>query len=179
MSGRVRAAIRANVFPEGLSVVLRGKKTPEQVQVAAPLLVRGAIVSGGRRDAVLRSPRRNPAIGASACRHPEGRYEVELEARTDDIELPPPAQDTRALLAQTIRLELTYARKRQFDQFLASPDRTGPSSATYVYRTAADPLPAAEATQQPGDEDHAAGWIVLGLVLAAALPAAAVLWARS
>ena len=75
------------------------------------------------------------------------------------------------------RLELTYARKRQFDQFLASPDRTGPSSATYVYRTAADPLPAAEATPEPGDEDHAAGWIVLAGVLAAALPAAAVLWA--
>lgn len=178
VSGRVRTAIRANVFPEGLSVVLRGKKTPEQVQVAAPLLIRGAILTGGRRmpfsgrlDGIRRSELSVPA--------PEGRYEVELEARTDDIELPPPAKDSRALLAQTILLELTYARKRQFDQFLMSPDRTGPSSARYVYRTAADPLPAAEATQQPGDEDHAAGWIVLGLVLAAALPAAAVLWARS
>jgi hypothetical protein len=112
-------------------------------------------------------------------RIPDGDPEVEVQVRTADIELPRPAKDPRALLAQTIALELTYARKRQFDQFLASPDQTGPSSATYVFRTAAPAVPAAETAPPAGEEDHTVGWIVLGLGLAAALPVAAVVWARS
>lgn len=177
VDARVRAAVRANVFPEGLNVVLRGRQTPQELRVAALLDVRGTVsVAGervpfsGRLDGLRRSELRVPI--------PEGEPKVELQARTADIELPPPARDPRALLAQTIRLELTYARKRQFDQFLKSPDQTGPSSATYVYRTAAPRLPAAEATAQAGD-DSTTGWIVLGLLLVAALPAAAVAWARS
>ena len=110
---------------------------------------------------------------------PNGDPKIEMRVRTADMELPPPARNSRALLAQTIKLELTYARKRQFDQFLASPDRTRPGSATYVYRTTAPRPQAAEATLPAGDEDQTAGWIVLGLLVAAALPTAAVDWARS
>jgi hypothetical protein len=177
VSARVRAAVRANVFAEGLNVALRGKQTPEPLRVAAPLLVRGAVRVSGERvpfsgvlDGIRRSELRVPI--------PDGDPKIEMRVRTADIDLPPPAQDPRALLAQTIGLELTYARKRQFDQFLVSPDQTGPSSATYVYRTAA-PRPAAEETPTAGDEDHTIGWIVLGLLLLAALPVAAVAWARS
>ena len=114
--------------------------------MAAPLLVRGAIVTGGgvpfsgRLDGVRRSE--------LACRHPR-EPKIEMRVEIADINLPRPANDPRALLAQTIGSS-SPARKRQFDQFLASPDQTGPSSATYVYRTAADPLPAAEATHRPG-----------------------------
>jgi hypothetical protein len=178
VSARVRASVEANVFPEGLNVLLRGKQTPEQLRVAAPLRVRGTVQVSGKRipfsgllDRVERSELR--------VRVPDGEPKVEVQVRTADIDLPRRAQHPRALLAQTIKLELTYARKRQFDQFLASPDQTGPSSATYVYRTAAPPLPAAGANPQSGEEDHTVGWIVLGLGLVAALPAAAVLWARS
>jgi hypothetical protein len=177
VDARVRAAVRENVFAEGLNVALRGGQTREEVRVAAPLDVQGTVsVSGervpfsGRLDGLRRSELRVPI--------PDGEPEVELQVRTADIELPRPASDPRGLLAQTIQLELTYARKRQFDQFLKSPDQTGPSSATYVYRTAAAPQPAAEATPQ-SDEDHALGWIVLGLLLVATLPVAAVAWARS
>ena len=56
--------------------------------------------------------------------------------------------------------------------------KTGPSSATYVYRTTA-PTPVAEPTAASGDEDNTVGWIVLGLGLVAALPVAAVVWAHS
>lgn len=177
VNARVRAAVRANVFPEGLNVLLRGNQIPEELRVAAPLDVQGTVrVAGkrvpfsGRLDGLRRSELRVPI--------PDGEPKVELQARTADIDLLRPARDPRALLAQTIELELTYARKRQFDQFLASPDQTGPSSATYVYRTAAPPLPAAEATPPAGD-DHTSGWIVLGLVLVAALPIGAIVWARS
>ena len=109
---------------------------------------------------------------------PPGKPEVEVQVQPEEIELPRPASDPRRLLAQTIALELTYARKRQFDQFLSSPDETGPSSATYVYRTAA-PRPSVEPAAASGDGDDTVGWVVLGLVLAAALPVAAVVWAHS
>ena len=180
VDARVRAAVRANVFPEGLNVVLRGDQMPQELRVAAPLDVRGTVSVAGKRvpfsdrlDGLRRSELRVPI--------PDGYPRVELRAQTADIELPPPAQDPRALLAQTIRLELAYARKRQFDQFLKSPDQTGPSSATYVYRTARpraiglDPTGGVRREQ----DDRTAGWIVLGLLLVAALPAAAVAWARS
>jgi hypothetical protein len=177
VSGRVRSSIKADVFPEGLNIGLRGSKTPKQLRVAAPLRVRGIVrVAGqripfsGRLDGVRRSELRLPI--------PEGKPEVEVQVRPEDIELPRRASNPRDLLAQTIALELTYARKRQFDQFLSSPDQTGPSTATYVYRTTA-PRAAAKPAAASGDEDNTVGWIVLGLGLAAALPAAAVVWAHS
>ena len=176
VSGRVRSSIKRDVFPEGLNVGLRGSRTPEQLRVTAPLRVRGTVRVGderirfsGRLDGVRRSELRVPI--------PNGKPEVEVQVRPDDIELPRPASDPRALLAQTIALELTYSRARQFDQFLSSPDQTGPSSTTYVYRTTA-PRPAAEQVAT-GDGDDTVGWIVLGLGLAAALPVAAVVWAHS
>jgi len=94
---------------------------------------------------------------------------------------PPPASapsPTAAAPAETIRLELTYARTRQFDQFLSSPDQTGHSSTTYVYKTAARPVAAAP-SDEGGSESHTMSWIALALLLAAGLPLAAVLWARS
>ncbi len=177
VSARVRAAVRANVFPEGLNVLLRGNQTREELRVAAPLDVEGTVNIDGKRvpfsgrlDGLRRSELRVPIT--------DGEPKVEFQVRTADIDLPPQARDPRALLAQTIKLELTYARKRQFDQFLASPDQTGPSSATYIYRTG--PPPRTETLIPYGEnEDHTVGWIVLGLMLVAALPVAAVAWARS
>jgi hypothetical protein len=178
VSRRVRSAIKKDVFPEGLNVGLRGSKTPEELHVAAPLRVDGSVRVGGASfpfaghlDGVRRSELRVPV--------PPGTPKVELRVRPDDIELPRPAKSPRALLAQTILLELTYARKRQFDQFLASPDPTGPSSATYVYRTTAPPATTAGAVTASEEEDSTVGWIVLALGLAAALPAAVVIWAHS
>jgi hypothetical protein len=178
VSGRVRSSIKADVFPEGLNVGLRGSKTPEQLRVAAPLRLRGTVRVGGERipfsgrlDGVRRSELRVPI--------PEGDPKIEVQVRPDDIELPRPASDPRALLAQTIALELTYARVRQFDQFLSSPDQTGPSEATYIYRTTNPPLRPQELIPFGEDEDHTVGWIVLALGLAVALPAAAVVWAHS
>ena len=146
--------------------------------MAAPLRVRGTVRVSGERvpfsgllDGVRRPELRVPI--------PDGDPKIEMRVRTADIELPRPAQNPRALLAQTIRLELTYARKRQFDQFLASPDQTGPSSAIYIYRTSPPRRPGTLIPYFEAEEDHTVGWIVLGLGLAAALPVAAVAWARS
>jgi hypothetical protein len=178
VSGRVRASIKANVFPEGLNVGLRSTTTPQKVRVAAPLVVDGTVRVGdervpfsGRLDGLRRSELRVPI--------PDGEPRVEVEVQTDEIELPRRPSNARDLLAQTIALELTYARKRQFDQFLASPDQTGPSSAKYVLRTAPKAAPTAGEITPTGDEDHMVGWIVLGLGLAAAVPVAAIVWAHS
>ena len=88
------------------------------------------------------------------------------------------ARDAKARLAGTIRLELTYARTRQFDQFLTGPDPTGHSSTAYLYRTAARAA-APSAIEESGSDSHTMGWVALGLLLVAGLPLAAVLWARS
>jgi hypothetical protein len=178
VSRRVRTAVKANVFAEGLTVALLGKQTPEQLRVAAPLRVRGTVRVSGERvpfsgllDGLRRPELRVPI--------PDGDPKLEMRVQAADIDLPRPAQDPRSLLAQTIRLELTYARKRQFDQFLASPDQTGPSSAIYIYRTSPPLRPETLIPYGEEEENHTVGWIVLGLGLAAALPVAAVVWAHS
>jgi len=89
------------------------------------------------------------------------------------------ARNARDRLARTIELELTYARKRQYDMFLSSPDFAGRSSTTYVYRTAAAPKTVQLTTTTVDRDDDKVGWIVVGLALAVALPAAAIAWAHS
>jgi len=192
--GRIRSAIRRDVFAEGLNVRLHSSMTPVEARVAAPLKIDGTLtfapgtvqlrgarggvvhISGlldGLRHSRLRVVLRGRATSASAPR-------LELRVRTGDIaDTVTPSQDQRTRLAGTIALELAYARKRQYDMFLASPDQAGPSSTTYVYRTSAAPRPAPSGVGSGGEGDHALGWIVLGLVLVAGMPTAAVIWAHS
>jgi len=191
--GRIRSAIRRGVYAEGLNIRLRGPSTPVKVRVAAPLRVEGALrfargtvrlrgASGetvhvsGRLDG--RHPRlqlvvRGQALNVSAPR---------LALRVSTAEIPDTVtatQNARTRLAGTIALELAYARKRQYDMFLASPDQAGQTSATYEYRTAAEAKPTPTAGISGGGGDHTLSWIVLGLLLAAGLPTAAVIWAHS
>ena len=167
--------------------------TPVAVRVAAPLRLEGTLtfapgtaqlrgardgvvrISGlldGQRNSRLRLVLRGRASNASAPK-------LELRVRTARIsDTVTSSQSPRTRLAGTIALELAYARKRQYDMFLASPDPSGPGSAIYVYRTAAPPR--ATATSGTGDgTDHTIGWIALAVVIAAAVPSAAVIWAHS
>ena len=89
-----------------------------------------------------------------------------------------PSQSVHDQLANTIDLELSYARKRQYDQFLSAADPTGHSSTTYIYRTTPRPVTAAP-LESSGSSGNTMGWIALAVLLAAALPVAAVVWARS
>ncbi len=192
--GRIRSAIRRGVSAEGLNIRLQGPSTPVEARVAAPLRLDGTLtfapvtvriggapggvirVSGlldGVRRTRLSYELRGQALNASPPR-------LELRVRTADIPDPvKPSQDARTRLTGTIGLELTYARKRQYDMFLANPDQTGRSSTTYEYRTAAVAKPPPAAGTSDGGGDHTLGWIVLGLGLIAAVPAGAVIWARS
>jgi hypothetical protein len=193
--GRIRSAIRRDVFAEGLNIRLKSASTtPVETRVAAALRLDGTLtfapgtvqlrgargevvpISGvldGLRRSRLRVVLRGRATNASAPN-------LELRVRTARIPDPVTAsQSPRTRLAGTIALELAYARKRQYDMFLASPEQTGPSSTTYVYRTVAAVQPTRPAAGSGSDGSHTVGWIVLALGLAAALPAAAVVWAHS
>jgi hypothetical protein len=193
--GRIRSAIRRDVFAEGLNIRLKSASTtPVETRVAVPLRLEGTLTFapgtvqlGGASDGVvpisgvldglrrsrLRVVLRGRATNASAPN-------LELRVRTARIPDPVTAsQSQRSRLAGTIALELAYARKRQYDMFLAGPEQTGPSSTTYVYRTAAAVQPTRPAAGSGSDGSHTIGWILLALGLAAALPAAAVIWAHS
>ena len=172
--GRIRAAIDRNLFAEGLNVELRGRKTPVQVEIAAPLRVTGTV--GTKRFSASLDGIEKRAVSVTVPgKEPQVGFTVRTAPVPDRVT---GKQDPSTRLAETIRLELTYARTRQFDQFLSSPDQTGHSSTTYVYKTAARPVAAAP-IDEGGSESHTMNWIALALLLAAGLPLAAVLWARS
>jgi hypothetical protein len=172
--GRIRNAIRRGFTAEGLNVEVHGPQRPVDVRVAAPLHVSGT--AGSQRfnavlDGIQRTTLRIDGVG----RDPK----ISMRVRT--IEVPDrvrPRQSVATQLANTIDLELSYARKRQFDQFLAAADPTGHSSTTYVYRTSPRPVAAAP-IETSGSNGHTMSWVALGLLLAVGLPLAAVAWARS
>jgi hypothetical protein len=169
---RIRTAIERNLFAEGLNVELRGRRMPTKIEVAAPLYVSGTV--GTKRFSALLDGVDHKAVRVTV---PGERPKVAFTARTAAVPDAVPASGP-GRLAGTIELELTYARKRQFDQFLTSPDPTGKSSATYIYATGPRPS-APAAVESEGSDSHTLGWIALVLLLAAGLPLGAVLWARS
>jgi hypothetical protein len=177
--GRIRNAIRRNFTAEGLNVEVHGPQHPVDVGVAAPLLVSGTVQggAGSRRftavlDGIDRTELRVFVPGP-------GTPEISMRVSTADVtDRVRPTQSVRTQLASTIDLELTYARKRQYDQFLSGADPTGRNSTIYVYRTAPRPVTAAP-LESSGSGDNTMGWIALAVLLVAALPVAAVVWARS
>ena len=177
--GRIRNAIRRNHTAEGLNVEVSGAQRPVDVQVAAPLLVTGTIGSGDvvrEFRAVLDGIHRNELRLLVP-----GRSTPKISMRVRTVPVPDrvrPSQSVHDQLANTIDLELSYARKRQYDQFLSAADPTGHSSTVYIYRTTPRPVTAAP-IESSGSSGNTMGWIALAVLLAAALPVAAVVWARS
>ena len=177
--GRIRKAIRNGFTAEGLNVEVHGTQRPVEVRIAAPLLVSGIVLGGhvtrpfrAVLDGVTRTELRVVVPGAES---PKISMRVHPANVIDRVR---PTQTVNAQLANAIDLELSYARKRQYDQFLAAADPTGRSTTTYVYRTAPRPVTAAP-IETSGSSGHTMGWVALGLLLALGLPAAAVVWARS
>jgi hypothetical protein len=206
----LRSAVRRDLAGEGVFVRVLGPVQAVRKPIAAPLRVEGTLsfppgtarlegapdgvvrVSGvldGVRRTKLRLVLRGRATNASP---PKLRLQVTSQSLA--LRFTPPGGGTwveafrrgalgrngRALLDRAIVLELTYARQRQYDMYLASPDPTGPSSSTYLYRTVAAPR-AERLPPSSGDGDgNDALWLVLaGIGLVLAVPAAAVVWAHS
>jgi hypothetical protein len=177
--GRIRNAIRRGFSAEGLNVEVLGKQRPVDVRVAAPVVVSGTVRGGAdsrRFHAVLDGVHR---VELRVFVPGPGPAELSMRVRTSSVtDRVRPTQSAQAQLANTIDLELSYARKRQYDQFLSGADPTGKSSTIYVYRTAPRAVAAAP-IESSGSSGNTMGWIALGLLLAAGLPLAAVVWARS
>jgi hypothetical protein len=177
--GRIRNAIRRGFSAEGLNVEVLGKQRPVDVRVAAPVVVSGTVRGGAgnrRFHAVLDGVHR---VELRVFVPGPGPAELSMRVRTSSVtDRVRPTQSAQAQLANTIDLELSYARKRQYDQFLSGADPTGKSSTIYVYRTAPRAVAAAP-IESSGSRGNTMGWIALGLLLAAGLPLAAVVWARS
>ncbi len=178
--GRIRNAIRHNYTAEGLNLEISGPQRPVDVQVAAPVLVSGTVRSGtvsrsfkAVLDGIHQSSLRVLVPGHEAPK-------IAMRVRT--VPVPDRVRPTRSVrdqLANTIDLELAYARKRQYDQFLSAADPSGHSSTTYVYRTAPRSAAAAPIETTGSSPTDTMGWIALAILLAAAVPVAAVVWARS
>ena len=172
---RIRNAIRRNFSAEGLNVEVHGPQRPVDVQVAAPLRVSGKVGSQSF-NAVLDGVRRKELrIVVPGTESPKISMRVRTVEVVDRVR---PTQSVSDQLANTIDLELTYARKRQYDQFLAAADPSGHSSTIYVYRTAPRTVAAAP-VESGGSSDNTMGWIGIAVLLAAGIPVAAVVWARS
>jgi hypothetical protein len=176
--GRIRNAIRRNYTAEGLNVEIQGAQRPVEVQVAAPLVVSGTVRAGAVSrtfTAVLDGIHRNKVrVLVPGRESPKISMRVRTAPVADRVRA---TQNVGDRLANTIDLELTYARKRQYDQFLAAADPTGHSSTTYVYRTT--PRPATIHSFRVDSSSHTMGWVALVVMLAVALPVAVLVWARS
>jgi hypothetical protein len=206
----LRSAVRRDLAGEGVFVRVLGPVHAVRKPIAAPLRVEGTLTFApgtarldGARDGVvrvsglldgvrrtkLRLALRGRAAGASP---PKLRLRVTSQSMTPRFT--PPGGGTwvgafrrgalgrngRALLDRAIELELTYARQRQYDMYLASPDPTGPITASYVYRTVAAPRAEPLEPSSGGGESYDVIWLVLaGIGLLLAVPAAAVVWAHS
>jgi hypothetical protein len=202
---RIHDAMKRDVFAEGLNIGVHGVSRPVRIRVAAPLKVEGtlsfppAAEIEGARNGVIRFSGLLDGVQRSELRLdlrsrvPSGvppKLELRVTPAAVPDQLTPPGGRTwvsayrrnalgnrRRLLARAIESELTYARKRQYDMFLASPDPTGPGVATYVYRTAAAPRVTGTSGKKSGGNQI--GLIVLAIGLALAIPAGAVIWAHS
>ncbi len=162
---RLRADVAHGRTPQQATVPLTSEPVAERVTISAPLRVVGTI---GRRHVDL-------LLRGRTTIHARGRIDLRLEPveRVGDVNA-----EGRGLLRAAIRQTLTFARARQYEEFLGNPDPAGASLTAYVYRTTSPPHAAPIAAVGA----HRSSWVTTVLivgVIAAALVAGATLWSRS
>jgi hypothetical protein len=167
---QLKRAIALGEVPTSGGALVTSKPVTTRIRVAAPLHVEGTI--GARRVDLVLEGRRTIA----------GSGPVRLTVTPADparlLDRPVAGLSGRRLLDRVARASLTLSRVRQYRTFLGNPDPTGPSSTTYVYRTAARPVAAAPAA----GESSGRGWpLTLAIVLAllGALALSAFAWSRA
>lgn len=168
---QLRSQMALNQTPTSGGAYVTSKPIPVGRHVVAPLHVTGTI--GTRRiDLLLEDrPLSVQAAGPVRLTVTPALPERLLNASTAGL-------SGRQLLERAERAALTLARMRQYQTFLGNPDPTGPNETTYVYRTAARPLPPPVAAIAAPKRDWATTLAVAaGLLVAAA--GALVVWARS
>ena len=164
---RLRRAVTLDLpLPEGMTTLTSPARTT-QVRVVVPLLIRGTV---GGRSIHARVTRRLTVPG-------RGKIDVSV-----DPQLPAATAvaglSGRQALAEATMLNLTVARLRQFERFLANPDPAGPSTTSYSYRTGSPPRIAVAVQPVPSGRDWTTTILVAAGVLLAAAAGLAV-WARA
>jgi hypothetical protein len=178
----LRRAVGRNELPRPGSVVVSTPPPTTRIRGEAVFAVRGTLRFGRQR---VRFAGR---IGPGAKRvlavqtRMRTRPKVELVAvptlPRELVDAPTEGLDGRRLLALAYRAYLAVARGQQYKRFLANPDPTGSTSATFVYRSAPASGSVVHTFSSRGSGISTlavAGLVVLAL---AALAGLVVLWAH-
>jgi hypothetical protein len=168
------AQLRRNValgrLPTSGGVYVTSKPTATSERVVAPLHVTGTVGSH-TVDAILESRLVLPGGGPV-------RLKVTPASPDRLLNGPTAGLSGRQLLVRATRASLTVARTRQYQTFLGNPDPAGANRTTYVYRTAARPVPPPVAVAPLSHRSWTTTLAVAaGLLLAAA--GALLVWSRS
>jgi hypothetical protein len=166
----LRRALGRNELPRPGSVVVPTTPPATRIRAEAVFAVRGTLRFGRRR---VRFAGR---IGPGAERvlavqtRLRTRPKVELVATPalprELVAAPTDRLDGRRLLRLAYRAYLAVARAQQYTRFLANPDPTGTTSATFVYRTAPTSISVVQAVRSADDGPSAlavAAFVALGL----------------
>jgi hypothetical protein len=169
----LRAAAASGAVPTGGGTEITSSLRPVRVRVSAPLAVDGTV--GARRVHVVLGGAKRPAKLVV----PAGRIRLTVRPLPPTELLAPAAGEPgRTLLGRAALASLEFARSRQYNAFLGNPDPVGATRTTYVYRSAARPVPAVVKTSSGGGRSWLATTLVaLGAVAALAL--ATVAWSRA
>lgn len=178
----LRSASRSNRPIEGSFVRIRGLTRPVTLHVSALLGLRGSVdfpagaVEGLTPTHFTRRLDRGTlrvTVRGVARRAAVPRLRI-VASPSVAAAIPPSSART---LRATILGYLRYARTQQYHTFLANPDPRGPSSATYVYDTAAAQRSAPQSEQRSSDDPAVPAAILLGGVALIGV-ALVVLWAH-
>jgi hypothetical protein len=168
---QLRRQVAHGQTPTSGGAYVTSKPAATGLRVLVPLRIRGTI--GPRKvDALVEGDRLTlRADGAVRLTVTPAVPERLLDGTTAGLA-------GRRLLERAARAALTLARMRQYQTYLGNPDPTGPNETTYVYRSAARPLPPPVAAVVTSKRDWATTIAVAaGLLLATA--AALVVWSKS
>ena len=161
-------------------LALPGRATGHTViSVTAPLRVRGTIAVPGRAPVAM-----SVVLGAgrptARTFTVPGRALPALDLRVEPLrplEILPGPRDPVPSLAGLQRVLGSVALSREYHRFLDSPDPSGSSTASYVYRTV-ERSPLAEVAGRSSGGDETLTIVLVGVLGAVALVGGAILWAH-
>jgi hypothetical protein len=178
----LRRAVGRNELPRPGSVVVPETPPTTRIRAEAVFAVHGTLRFGRQR---VRFAGR---IGPGARRVLTVRTGRRERPKVDLVAVPalprellrsaPGRLDGRHLLALAYRAYLAIARGQQYTRFLAIPDPTAPTSATFVYRTAPLPVSVVHTTRPGGGGLSTLTIVGLTVLALATLAALVVLWAH-
>jgi hypothetical protein len=178
----LRRAVGRNELPRPGSVVVPETPPTTRIRAEAVFAVHGTLRFGRRRvrfaGRIGPGAKRVLTVRTGRTERPKVDLVATPALPRELLRAAPGRLDGRRLLALAYRAYLAIARGQQYERFLASPDPTGPASATFVYRTA--PAPAAVVHTSRAGGGGLSPWVLVVLVVlgVAGLSGLVVVWAH-